>query len=211
MVVNAYHQKKIVLVITRLVKLGSSCHRVRVHLIYSSCMNYSRHQDYKSGMNFFSYLTDFSYFLSKLFSENFLVAAIFQWFQLFYFLTRITPDKCFESQFQLKYRFPTNAKTVKSQFYNVGKTNLSTSKIKSDVLGLWVKSKQTGHLLHKSQGLILEGCIHITKLPFVEDCLLRPEKLILKNSDLLTRFMHRRSWHGPPPFFLTFCLQIYFQ
>jgi hypothetical protein len=22
---------------------------------------------------------------------------------------------------------------------------------------------------------------------------------------------HRRSWHGPPPFFLTFCLQIYFQ
>jgi hypothetical protein len=22
---------------------------------------------------------------------------------------------------------------------------------------------------------------------------------------------HRRSWHGPPPLFLTFCLQIYFQ
>ena len=48
---------------------------------------------------------------------------------------------------------------------------------------------------------------------------LHPSDLRLLNSDFTVGISdieiwtsdHRRSWHGPPPLFLTFCLQIYFQ
>ena len=33
----------------------------------------------------------------------------------------------------------------------------------------------------------------------------------LNNTCVASPPIPRRSWHGPPPFFLTFCLQIYFQ